>query len=158
MVAQPKQLALATRKGNVINNVYEPSTSSTITDDIKRESNRVRGQYLPGTLHRDTEPSISYNCHGLTFGSRRTWISDVSLVLEDDEYTRIKEMSRVQPGDIVIWRDPKSGDISHSGVVVEYAGITPRVLGKWGNLHEAVHFVNEGPYTRLVFEFWRLKK
>src|SRR6266481_7803002 len=71
-------------------------------------------------IHRDeVGPCNTFNCHGLTFGSRRTWIhrpADVQKILDDDDYIEI-DKTKVKPGDIAIFR--KNGEIDHSGIVVQ---------------------------------------
>src|ERR1035437_11026347 len=82
-----------------------------------------------------TSESVAYNCHGLTFASRRCWISKNSIlnvIIEDDKYIEIA-MTDVKPGDIVIYFSDK-GDFNHSGVVTEYKPMyaSPRIFSKWG--------------------------
>src|SRR5436190_1643621 len=72
-----------------------------------------------GMATRRSGPSAVYNCHGLTFASRRTCIHKadvVQLILSDDRY---KEVARadVLPGDVVLYYG-EDGDIEHSAVVV----------------------------------------
>ena len=69
---------------------------------------------------RRTESSAAYNCHGLTFASRRTRIeksSAIQTILKDDAYKELS-VKEVLPGDIVIYYSD-AGDPSHSGIVVE---------------------------------------
>jgi hypothetical protein len=109
-------------------------------------------------IHRDeVGPCNTFNCHGLTFGSRRTSIDspvEVQKVLDDDDYTELDKKS-VKPGDIAIFR--KGGEIWHSGIVVEVVDVKgPRILGKWGFLHEVVHFPWEGPYNDCQVTYYRI--
>ncbi len=110
----------------------------------------------PNGRHRPVGPSAQYNCHGLTFGSRRTKIpsSQVEKILDEDDYKEIC-LEEVLPGDVVVYR--KDGDIEHSGVVV--AGF-PEVwiLGKWGQIHEVVHRIQECPYQEAYPSFYRIIK
>src|SRR5271170_4067495 len=67
-----------------------------------------------------SSPSPIFNCHGLTFASRRTKIIDranIMLILEHDEWREIDGQA-AEPGDIVIYYD-EAGDPNHSGMVVE---------------------------------------
>jgi len=100
----------------------------------------LSARYAPATIR--TEVSASYNCHGLTFASRRTRIeefSSLALILKDDKY---EEVSRKQalPGDIVIYYD-NNGDLTHSGLVVlnDPPLYIPLICSKWGNGPELVH-------------------
>jgi hypothetical protein len=98
-------------------------------------------------LHRPTAPSRKYNCHGLTFASRRTWVEkpqEIAKILKDDDYVPI-DAKDVLPGDVAIYRT--AGVIEHSGVVMGIKEGVPQILSKWAALHEAVHPVRECPYS-----------
>lgn len=97
-------------------------------------------------IHRPTAPSRKYNCHGLTFASRRTWVEkpqEVTKILADDDYVQV-EASEVLPGDVAVYKT--QGVIEHSGVVVSVKDGVPQILSKWAALHEAVHRARECPY------------
>ena len=81
-----------------------------------------------------------YNCHGLVFASRRTKIyhpATIRQIISEDKYRKL-DTGKALPGDVVLYIH-KSGDISHSGIVV---GATVSsllvdnylVLSKWGAL------------------------
>jgi len=98
-------------------------------------------------MHRPVGPSRQYNCHGLTFASRRTWIwkpSEIEKILKDDEYETVVELENVLPGDIVIYS--QDGDVEHSGIVLSVDPV-PLILSKWGSSHEVIHKINECPYS-----------
>jgi len=107
--------------------------------------------------HRPINPSRKYNCHGLTFAARRTWIeepTEIKKIIEDDEYVEVRR-EQVLPGDVVVYY--VGGDAEHSGIVVgrdDFAG--PLVLSKWGTLHEVIHFVPECPYDAGNVVFYRI--
>jgi hypothetical protein len=104
-----------------------------------------------------------YNCVGMVFAVRRTWIEPehLPLIYADDEY-------RIVPvpdtGDVAVYRD-QSGDIQHLGVVVsvaidiETARRNITVLSKWGGNGEYVHAVDDVPgvFGRAT-EFWTDRK
>src|SRR5229473_533486 len=95
-----------------------------------------------------TDLSALYNCHGLTFASRRTRIEksrEVQRILEDDDYQEIA-MPDVLPGDVVIYYSD-GGDPNHSGIVVEVSPdlLAPIVCSKWGNADEFVHALRDCP-------------
>lgn len=75
------------------------------------EMRSLKGKYL-AAVHRPVGPCSTYNCHGLTFASRRTQISqpsEVAKILADDDYTEIS-LKNVMVGDIAIYKsDPFSG-------------------------------------------------
>ncbi len=64
-------------------------------------------------------PCGFYNCHGMTFASRRAriWeLKEISKVLAEDNYREVEKASTL-PGDIVIYYC--KGDAQHSGVVID---------------------------------------
>jgi hypothetical protein len=107
--------------------------------------------------HRPVGPSRKYNCHGLTFASRRTWIDDaleIRKILQDDEYREVGRAD-VLPGDVVVYY--VDGDVEHSGVVVEKGDIAgPLILSKWGFCHEVIHRIPECPYDARQVVFYRI--
>jgi hypothetical protein len=108
-----------------------------------------------------TGPSPLFNCHGLTFASRRTKILDrhsVDRILFDDEWKEI-DMHDVLPGDIVIYFD-EEGDANHSGIVVEYvvANLVPKICSKWGSAGEFVHQLGDVPsFYGPIQKFYRCR-
>jgi hypothetical protein len=101
----------------------------------------------PNAIAR-TAPSPLFNCHGLTFASRRTRILDwqnILKIIKDDAWQEI-EMRDVLPGDVVIYFDDE-GDPSHSGIIVEAPGdrLLPRVCSKWGSAGEFIHWLTDVP-------------
>lgn len=96
-----------------------------------------------------TGPSAQYNCHGLTFASRRTRIeltAGLQLILKEDSYKEIHDMKNVLPGDVVIYCSDR-GDMNHSGIIVEAGNslIVPIVCSKWGNAGEFIHALGDCP-------------
>lgn len=149
-------LALQTRqKSNVANEINEIQPTAGMrqqADDYKRKYRRE--------FHRNTDPTSTYNCHGLTFAARRTQIFDpaeILKILAEDGYNLISR-SALEPGDIAIYRNPTNGDIEHSGIVVERTDYGARILSKWGSCHEVVHSVAESPYDASAVEYYRLKQ
>jgi len=136
-----------------------------ITNEINREPIRYGDRVMkvglerdyPRGLHRPVGPSRKYNCHGLTFASRRTWISDaaeIKMILEDDSYEEVD--GRVLPGDVAVYY--KDGDTEHSGIVVRVDELNvPHILSKWGPCHEVVHHVAESPYDAKEVKYYRMK-
>jgi hypothetical protein len=150
------ELELSTRRNRHISNKMnrEPPLDGARLriEDLKRE--------YPNATHRDdVGPCNTFNCHGLTFGARRTWIdkpADVQKILDDDDYERV-DVNSVKPGDVAVFR--KNGDIDHSGVVVDVDNLRrPRILGKWAFLHEVVHYPWEGPYDDCQVTYYRVRR
>ena len=126
--------------------------------------------------------SPTYNCHGMTFASRRTCITEddtIEQILNEDEYNLIPEADTL-PGDVIIyWND---GSADHSGIIVEQIefGHEPlvfdemhdigislrrqstklfRVVSKWGIGHEFVHVHTQCPYFESTTDvrFYRIR-
>lgn len=135
-------IRLETSRGAGIENEQQHELSST----DKFIADRVRKGH-PRAIPR-TPPSNSYNCHGMTFASRRTRIflsSCVKRIMEHDGYQEV-EKTKVLAGDIVLYSDAK-GDINHSGIVVQTGGslLLPLVCSMWGSAGEFVHGANDHP-------------
>ena len=117
-------------------------------------------EYKNATHRTDVGPCASFNCHGLTFGARRTWIDgsiQIRKILEDDDYVQIP-LQQVLPGDIAIYT--KDGQIEHSGIVVEQWERLkqPKILSKWANLHEVIHNPLDCPYKDMEVTYFRIEK
>jgi uncharacterized protein YijF (DUF1287 family) len=147
------ELDLSTRRLRHINNSMnrEPALDGMhmAVADMKRDYKQA--------VHRDeVGPCRTFNCHGLTFGSRRTWIdrpADIQKILDDDDYVEV-DIKNVKPGDIAIYR--KNGEIDHSGIVVDFVQNRPRILSKWAFLHEVVHFPWDCPYNEGQVTYYRV--
>jgi len=130
-------IRLQTAKGADIPNLQFSEVSA-----YERNWNASLPSKYPEVLFR-TDVSPTYNCHGLTFASRRTRIPDpasIALMLNDDRYVTIKEHRDVKPGDVVIYYQD-DGDPSHSGVVLENA---PPVLLEDVPLYTTLSFLANG--------------
>ena len=147
----PGSIPLFTRTGREIPNLQDL--------DVRREKaelcvRRYRERYQAAEIRR--WPTGQYNCHGMTFASRRTGIwADaprlVRLILEDDGYRRIGP-TEVREGDLVVYHE---GDtIEHTGVILAVetddrliGGQALRVMSKWSWGGEYVHYVKDCPYA-----------
>jgi len=107
-------------------------------------------------------PNPIYNCHGLTFASRRTSITDnraLQTILNDDGYQKVS-LADVLPGDIILYYS-EDGDVEHSGVVISKPDSQlkiPLVLSKWGRFKEVVHHANYCPYDFSNVSYYRVTK
>jgi hypothetical protein len=150
------ELELSTRRNRHIRNEMnrEPPL-----EGARLRIEALRREYPNATHRDDVGPCHTFNCHGLTFGARRTWIdkpADVQKILDDDDYVEI-DRRVVKPGDVAIFR--KDGEIDHSGVVVDVDNLRrPRVLGKWAFLHEVIHYPWEGPYSDCEVTYYRVRQ
>lgn len=155
LIGKTAKITLQTRKGNNIDNeqadtVYTPGELRAIEDTTK--------EYLTDGKRAEANPL--YNCHGLTFATRRTGIfntEDIKKILADDEYKEIP-LRNILAGDIVLYI-AENGDIDHSGIVVdvnENFGIrTPRIISKWGTMPEFIHLVHQCPYPKTIKKYYR---
>lgn len=148
-------LALSTRKGTAIKNYHCPKFPE---DGDCLQVSDWKQKYRDVT-HRPSPPSPGYNCHGLTFGSRRTGInepSEILRILKEDGYRSLGDSEKIYPGDIAIYI--QDGEITHSGIVVWVPGKTPLILSKWGRYHEAIHKPWDCPYNGANVTYHRLDR
>ena len=103
-----------------------------------------------------------YNCMGMVFASRRTWIDPehLEMILEDDEYQRIVSEAELQLGDLVIYRGDNN-QVTHVGIIsmidnnLETAIRRLFVLSQWGGDGEYFHEIHDvSPYLGTPAEFW----
>lgn len=148
------KLALETRRKSDIDNEMVRDTPPAGYDlqvaDHKSD--------YPGASHRPVRPCWTYNCHGLTFGARRTWIDDpseIAKILDEDDYEEI-EIEDVLIGDIAVYYS--DGDAEHSGHVVEITPAGPRIVSKWAGCHEVVHLIFESPYDADNVKYYRITR
>ena len=102
-----------------------------------------------------------YNCLGMVFASRRTWVEPEELpkILSDDSYRKIKR-TELQSGDVIIYRDD-SNEVSHVGIVdevivkLEDGTKKVRVLSQWGADGEYFHLdYDVNPRLGQPSEYW----
>jgi hypothetical protein len=157
------QIPLYTRRGNKIDNIQGWELSHFQWSQLKTNLNRFGPPFVK-FLSKDGCPV--YNCHGLTFGSRRTSVEATNLminrILDDDGFDEVT-MKEVQEGDVIIYAD-EDGEIQHSGIVVEmmeFAGFDasiPRVWSKWGHGQETVHHFQSMPYKNVTPKYYRMRR
>jgi len=146
-------IQLQTAKGNDIPNFQEHEVD--LSEYRKLELHK---QAYPAAIQRNNPESL-YNCHGLVFASRRTWVHGENLhqILGDDEYKVIDKEADVLPGDVVIYFE--EGTPQHTGFVVSVIanGVLRNieVCSKWGHSAEFVHHVAQSPYGA-VYKFFRI--
>jgi hypothetical protein len=157
-------IELWTRAGNPIENtqVWEHSRFEwhLLGEMLKRFTN----------AERVSEACPVYNCHGLTFGSRRTQVTDVVYpILADDGFDVLPSEKDIRPGDIIVYCSAR-GEVVHSGFIVwrKFVEIVPgsktvipMVWSKWGKGYEMVHAVADCPYLEdegSYLRYYRLKR
>ena len=96
------KIKIQTRKGNDIDNVQEYE----LTPFHKYIVEEFNKRYKEPFVRFVNNASPIYNCHGLTFGSRRSIIWDaqeVSKIIREDDYVMIDNIKEVQQGDVIIY-------------------------------------------------------
>jgi hypothetical protein len=157
------KITLFTRRGNEIDNIQGWELSNYQLSQLPTNLSRF-GPPLVKFLNKEGCPV--YNCHGLTFGSRRTSVKAsnqmINLILQDDGFDEVTATD-VQEGDVVIYTD-EDGEIQHSGIVMamleaETLGFSiPKVWSKWGHAQEAVHHFQTLPYENVTAKYYRMRR
>jgi hypothetical protein len=154
VLALRSSLALQTRCENQIANEINREPVRFGDTVLVRDFER---QYRNG-LHRPINPSRKYNCHGLSFASRRTWIeedTEIKKIIKDDDY-QVVPFAGVLPGDIAVYY-AENGDAEHSGIVVRVDEMrVPIILSKWGFCQEVIHHVAQCPYDAKNVLYYRI--
>jgi len=122
------------------------------------EAAKLREQYSPTNPVFRTKVLTHYNCHGLTFASRRTriWKSpELQHILVEDGYEELPR-EQVLAGDVIVYFH--DGDAEHSGIVVGITGTDFRVVSKWGFGEEVEHWEYQCPYDPTGVKYYRVKK
>jgi len=152
------ELELETSEKNKIPNTQSHEIYPCEMNELK-SIEPTQGKFL----ERRTGPTPIYNCHGMTFASRRTGISDPSVVfqiLDDDRYVEISE-DKVIPGDIILYFG-ELNDVEHSGIIVSAPRESPlkvaKVCSKWGKYYEGIHWANNVPYDYRYIKYYRVKR
>ena len=109
-------------------------------------------------------PTAVYNCHGMTFASKRTGVfedREIEKILKDDKYIEIKDEKDVMAGDIILYYNETG--ITHSGTVIQvHPGDHANdlrsiiVLSKWAKHKEVIHNANYSPYSQGAKRYWRV--
>lgn len=153
-----RQINTETTVGNPIGNDQCGEFANTFRFEARSWDRRYSG---PGFLVRG-EPSPLYNCHGLTFGSRRTRIWDTEelrKILREDDYIEVDRLNAL-PGDVLLYL-AMDGDIEHSAVVLSRPAESdfgiPLVLSKWGHYKELIHVASRCPYDYQHAKYYRLR-
>ena len=150
-----RSIRLDTAQGTAIEN-YQISEIS----NFEQSQFAVYDKWQEGRVLR-AGPTGQYNCHGLSFATRRTGIYDrteVEKILHEDGYREIHP-SKALPGDVILYL-AEDGDAEHSGLVVSapdklMLGV-PQVISKWGKYSEFIHWANQCPYSFANSKYYRI--
>ena len=151
-----KRLALQTFEGNNIDNEQFDCIAMSELNLGKSYEKAYSNAIFKGV------PTPVYNCHGFTFGSRRTGIfeeAEIEKILKDDKYVEIKDEKQVLPGDVILYY--KDGELTHSGLVIQSTfrvNDLPEiiVLSKWSKFKEVIHNANYSPYSDGIKKYRRI--
>ncbi len=150
------EIALATKRARQI-----PNDRATERPPVAlEEAQKLILRDHPGAIPRSL--SATYNCMGMVFAVRRTTIDtqELRMVLEDDEYRRLRARDEVVLGDLVVYKDGDGG-VTHVGLVAEVrsdvasGSIDIMVMSQWGQDGEYIHHVDDvHPYLGSASEYW----
>lgn len=117
----------------------------------------------PGIRARSA--SAIYNCMGLVFASRRTWIETehLHLILREDGYRQFTEPGKLSVGDVVVYK--RNGEPSHVAIVLDVEPVIDfrapfpwviTVMSQWGGDGEYIHRMEDVPQVSLgvPVEYW----
>lgn len=159
-VPENTTIELRTRKNRAIDNLQPWSYSAL---EWKLLESGAWDRYEKAGAKRVGAHCPVYNCHGLTFGNRRTQVkasSDIiAMILDDDGFVELKP-ANPEEGDIVVYYDSR-GLPEHSGVVI---GIgpdpfkIPKIWSKWGKDYQWIHNVGVCPYDASNVRYYRITK
>lgn len=137
-----RSIPLATKQGDLIPNVRRQECVPARMLECRRigESrfHNIRTRSLSST----------YNCVGLVFATRRTWVDpdEVARIFQGDGYKRV-DIPEI--GDIAVYR--KGGNIKHVAVVTRIDATVATgernilLLSQWGADGEYLHSVGDVP-------------
>ena len=156
--------------------LYSGSGEILIGEELKLHSKKFRqirnelGEEKPKYWHElahsimvKNHPSLGlrtttsvYNCLGLVFAARRTWvhetIENIEIILNDDEYRQIQQGEDIFPGDVLFYRH-EDGSFAHVAIVLNAhldvpsaEWISTLVISKWGKHGEYIHGPKDIPY------------
>lgn len=164
-----KGIEVQTRLGNSIENSQAPHPSEK---NIKLFKKLIE-EHKKWICRKP--PCGFYNCFGHVWANRRTAIYDqdqIELIINDDGYDRLKNISDLKVGDLVIYYNSDKTDIWHVGIVIELKTIQmnqgfslvtsnenniPWVLSKWNDsTGEVIHHFQDVPWSDGDYEitFW----
>lgn len=137
-------IALETRRKNRIPNCRRPERDP----ESLRAGVQAALNAFPGI--KPVSATAVYNCVGLVFGARRTWIdtSEVSAILQDDGFRLVSRKMDWKPGDVVVYK-ADDGEILHVGVIhtvdpkIGVGDFDVTVISAWGITGEFAHGIEQ---------------
>jgi len=157
-----RALPLSTRKGNHIPNEIRPEAPPA---RMKAARDLVMKRF-PNNEERSL--TQIYNCMGLVFASRRSWIDIDSLpvILQDDEYHLVSDLKDARIGDLVVYGNGGNSGAAHIGMIVrkepnlQKASWNIKVMSQWGADGEYLHAMEDVPTETFgaPMQFWTDRK
>ena len=143
--ADARSIPLATKSGKRLDNQRRQEHHP----DRLRAAAQMWTSRFPGIRTRSL--TATYNCVGMAFANRRTWVEPELLdrILDEDGYAQVAPTQDPESGDIIVYRKSPSDAVAHVGVVsrVEYLGSTRvvHVVSQWGADGEYFHREDQVP-------------
>lgn len=154
-----KALRLDTRKKNHIRNVQKMERHP---DALSAGARIIEATYNGAKC---VSATALYNCAGLVFGSRRTWV-DIEIsewILREDDFQRLPNSADWDVGDVVVYR--KGDTITHVARIrsivrpIACGEIQVIVVSAWGESGEYVHpWKAVSPLLGTPTEVWSQRK
>ena len=151
-------IELRTRLNNSIDNLQAWQHGGSEWQQLDQEPDK----WARAGAVRVGEPCPVYNCHGLTFASRRTQVDGTSTmsilqILAEDGYTEVPE-PLAKFGDVIVYYD-SDGHAEHSGIVVSRPDASViQVWSKWGRGYEMIHPAGSCLWGAFLKKFYRITK
>ncbi|MBO0794162.1 MAG: hypothetical protein J2P36_24880, partial [Ktedonobacteraceae bacterium] len=127
----------------------------------EEEQQYHREQGLESKAQRIGNSGPEYNCFGFTFTGGTGWFEspqDVQRILDDNRY---QMTSKPRPGDVIVYREPDTDNIIHTGIVAK-ADLLPdrtayalEIESKWGKAGLYRHTPDDMPST-IKYETWEI--
>ncbi|MGA7080952.1 MAG: hypothetical protein WBQ43_12400 [Terriglobales bacterium] len=156
-----RSIVLQTRLGNNVDNIQPWHYSHFEWAQLDAEPKK----WEPFGAVRVNNICPVYNCHGLTFASRRTEVASeqaiIKMILDDDGFEEVKDERDAKIGNVIVYWG-SSGIPEHSGIVVgdrEGAALkTLMIWSKWGKGYEVVHPIHACLWGSMTRRFYRINK
>lgn len=143
--SDPQSLKLYTRLNRFVRN----ETCSGAPPERMKAATQIWQQRHPKARLRAAVST--YNCMGLVFANRRTWVDpdQWELIREDDGYRRLEIKEEPLPGDVVLYR--MTEELTHVAVITKVeldlhsSDWVVEVISQWGADGEFIHDMRDVP-------------
>ena len=108
------EIPQATRQGNKIPNRQRHEASPV---QLRAWTKLIEDQCRRAQLRSSV---CIYNCVGMVFASRRTWIDidHIRWIFLEDGYHSFSELGNSKPGDLVLYKDTLTKEDVHVGMII----------------------------------------